>query len=89
VFDVYNIQQGTYLKPANRLELVQRMGLNHVPVVVGDKDLGVGSVEDILTWAEDKSRLNPKQEREGIVFKEVNGGMTFKAISNKYLLGEK
>jgi hypothetical protein len=28
-------------------------------------------------------------EREGIVFKEINGGFTFKAISNKYLLGEK
>jgi hypothetical protein len=33
--------------------------------------------------------LRPTQEREGIVFKEVNGGMTFKAISNKYLLNEK
>jgi hypothetical protein len=43
----------------------------------------------MLAWAEDKSRLNDKQEREGIVFKEVNGGFTFKAISNKYLLGEK
>jgi hypothetical protein len=65
------------------------MGLTHVPVIAIDKDLGVGTVDDILTWAEDKSRLNPNQEREGIVFKQVNGGMTFKAISNRYLLGEK
>jgi hypothetical protein len=46
-------------------------------------------VQDLLTLAESKSALNDKVEREGIVFKEVNGGMSFKAISNKYLLGEK
>ena len=89
VYDVYDIQAGKYLTPEARRALIERMGLTHVPVIIGDKDLGVGSVEDILTWAEDKSRLNPKQEREGIVFKQTKGGMSFKAISNKYLLGEK
>jgi RNA ligase (TIGR02306 family) len=89
VFDVYNIQGGCYLDPADRRELIESMGLKHVPVMYVDKDLGVGSVEEILQWAEGASKLNEKQEREGIVFKEVNGGMSFKAISNKYLLGEK
>jgi hypothetical protein len=42
-----------------------------------------------LKFAEGTSKLNPAQEREGVVFKEMNGGFTFKAISNKYLLGEK
>jgi hypothetical protein len=65
------------------------MGLHHVPIMLVDKDLGVGSIDEILQWAEGASRLNEKQEREGIVFKEANGGMSFKAISNKYLLGEK
>lgn len=89
VFDVYNIQAGEYLKPADRRALIAGMGLMHVPFISVDKDLGVGSVEEILQWAEDISLLNPTVQREGIVFKEVNGGMTFKAISNKYLLGEK
>jgi ATP-dependent RNA circularization protein (DNA/RNA ligase family) len=89
VFDVYNTQTGEYLNPADRRALIQGMGLNHVPLISVDKDLGVGSVEEILQWAEDISLLNPNVQREGIVFKEVNGGMTFKAISNKYLLGEK
>jgi RNA ligase (TIGR02306 family) len=89
VYDVYDITGGEYLFPFNRQRLIERMGLTHVPVITIDKDLGVGSVADILTWAEDKSRLNPNQEREGIVFKQTKGGMTFKAISNKYLLGEK
>jgi RNA ligase (TIGR02306 family) len=88
VFDVYNIQAGEYLKPHARRELIERMGLKHVPVITDGKDLGIGTVDEMLAWAEDKSRLNNKQEREGIVFKEVNGGFTFKAISNKYLLGE-
>jgi RNA ligase (TIGR02306 family) len=89
VYDVYSIVEGNYLVPTERRGLIEMMGLTHVPVITIDKDLGVGSVADILTWAEDKSRLNPKQEREGIVFKQTKGGMTFKAISNKYLLGEK
>ena len=89
VFDVYNIDHGDYLTPVYRQALVERMGLKHVPVIAMDKDLGIGTVEEILTWAEGKSVLNDKQEREGIVFKETKGGMTFKAISNKYLLGEK
>jgi hypothetical protein len=48
----------------------------------------VGSVDELLQWAEGESKLG-KTEREGIVFKEAKGGMSFKAISNKYLLGEK
>lgn len=89
VFDVYNIQQGCYLNPTDRRALIAGMGLQHVPFISVDKDLGVGSIDEILQWAEDTSRLNPTVQREGIVFKEVNGGMSFKAISNKYLLGEK
>jgi RNA ligase (TIGR02306 family) len=88
VFDVYNIQAGDYLKPDFRRALIQRMGLTHVPVLNEGTALP-GGVDILLEFAEGKSRLNPAQEREGIVFKQVDGGMTFKAISNKYLLGEK
>jgi hypothetical protein len=41
-----------------------------------------------LALAEGASRL-ANVEREGLVFKHLEGGMSFKAISNKYLLGEK
>ena len=88
VFDVYNIQAGEYLKPDARRALIERMGLKHVPVLKVDRELVEGSIPEILQWAEYKSVLGDT-EREGIVFKEVNGGLTFKAISNKYLLGEK
>ena len=89
VFDVYNISGGFYMNPAPRREFIKVMGLLHVPVMSTYEDLGVGTMEELLTWAEGPSALTLSQEREGIVFKQVNGGMTFKAISNKYLLGEK
>ena len=89
VFDVYNIQAGDYLMPVYRRALIDRMGLKHVPVLLADKDLGVGSVEEILQWADGASKIGAGPLREGIVFKQVDGGMTFKAISNAYLLGEK
>lgn len=88
VFDIYDIMGGAYLKPVFRHAVIHKMGLTHVPVITIDKDLGIGTIEELLLWAEDKSVLC-NTEREGIVFKDMNGGMTFKAISNKYLLGEK
>jgi RNA ligase (TIGR02306 family) len=89
VFDVYNIQAGDYLMPVYRRALIDRMDLKHVPVLLVDKDLGVGSVDEILQWADGASKIGAGPLREGIVFKQVDGGMTFKAISNAYLLGEK
>jgi RNA ligase (TIGR02306 family) len=91
VFDIYRVDVGKYVNPANRLKLVEIMGLKHVPVLATNADLVTcqGKVEHVLECAEGASVLNDKQEREGIVLKEVNGGMSFKAISNKYLLGEK
>jgi ATP-dependent RNA circularization protein (DNA/RNA ligase family) len=93
VFDVYDSKAGRYLDPLSRRELITRMGLKHVPVLAHYAELydtlGVSNVEQLLGYAEGRSQLNSKQEREGVVFKQVDDGMTFKAISNKYLLGEK
>ena len=89
VFDVYIISGGYYLSPSNRREFIKVMGLLHVPVISTYEDLGVGTMEALLLRAEGPSAITTKQEREGIVFKQADGGMTFKAISNKYLLGEK
>jgi RNA ligase (TIGR02306 family) len=88
VFDIYDVQAGSYITPDMRRAIISGMGLNHVPVITVGKDLGTGTMDELLQWAEGDSVL-AKTEREGIVFKQENGGMTFKAISNKYLLGEK
>jgi RNA ligase (TIGR02306 family) len=90
VFDVYDIQEGSYITPDLRRAIITGMGLNHVPVLESNFKLET-DVEGLLTKAEGHSVLGDitGPEREGLVFKQVNGGMTFKAISNKYLLGEK
>jgi RNA ligase (TIGR02306 family) len=84
VFDIYDIVAGNYFMPVHRQIMVDTMNLLHAPVLIRNATLG--DVQTILTMAEGKSQLNPQQEREGIVFKQINGGMTFKAISNVYLL---
>jgi RNA ligase (TIGR02306 family) len=90
VFDVYSITTGAYLSPQKRRELIRNLGLLHVPVMVENYELaGAGGVDGLLNFAEAKSMLGAAPEREGIVFKEVGGGMSFKAISNKYLLNSK
>lgn len=84
VFDVYNIKKGEYLLPAERRELVNSIGLFHVPVI--EEMLIIdGTVDGLLEFATGNSQLYPTL-REGLVFKQVDGGMTFKAVSNEYLL---
>jgi RNA ligase (TIGR02306 family) len=94
VFDVYDITNGCYLNPLPRRNLIACMDLKHVPVLVAAGSLydtlGITDIPQLLKFAEGKSVMGMIGcEREGIVFKEVSGGMTFKVISNKYLLGEK
>lgn len=92
VFDVYDIAQGRYLNPSERQALIQSIGLKHVPIIAYEASLydtlGITDIPQLLKFAEGKSTLF-NTEREGVVFKEVNGGMTFKVIGNRYLLGEK
>jgi len=87
VFDIYDAIDGAYLAPERRRQVVKELGLNHVPVISSDQDLkGAFDVATVLSWAEDKSRLNNNVEREGLVFKRNDGGASFKSISNRWLL---
>lgn len=87
LFDIFDIDSYSYVSPEKRRTLAKMLDINHVPVISGDKDLGTGTVEEILQWAEDKSRLNDRVEREGLVFKLCgDGNISFKSISNKFLL---
>jgi RNA ligase (TIGR02306 family) len=87
VFDIYSIKDGEYVTPQHRWDVVAKLGLSHVPVL-DDMFVMTDSIDELLNLAEGVSRL-ANVEREGLVFKQLDGGMTFKAISNKYLLGEK
>jgi RNA ligase (TIGR02306 family) len=88
VFTVYDIDTGEYLSSADRLELCEKLGLKHVPVLCAITLPNSGVIVDaLLSMAEGKSKLNLNTEREGIVFKNIqNPQLHFKAISNKFLM---
>lgn len=89
IFDVFDIADGEYKYPSERYDIVNFLGLTHVPVINKAVVLN-NNVEEILSFAEGKSLLNVQQEREGIVYKALNNTLskifTFKSISNKYLM---
>ncbi len=89
IFDIYDADNGRYLTPIERQGLVSQMGLKHVPIVEANFKLNC-DVESLINKADGTSLIGNKVKplREGLVFKEVNGEMSFKAISNKYLLGQ-
>jgi RNA ligase (TIGR02306 family) len=69
---------------------LQDLSLDIVPVL--NKEYGFmlpETVEDMLKYAEGKSVLNANTEREGVVVRSMDGTISFKAISNKFLLEEK
>lgn len=84
LFDVYDVKQGCYLKPPARRNIATRLGICHVPVTV-EEFVIEQTVEQLLQMAEARSEL-ASTEREGIVFKHIGGQLSFKAISNKFLL---
>ncbi len=91
VFNVYNIADGQYSSPTHRMNVVNTLCLQHVPVLCHApldalECLGEDRIESVLKYADGKSAINSQKDREGVVFKQLNGQNHFKAVSNKYLL---
>lgn len=87
LFDVYDIHASRYLLPGERQLLAETLDVKHVPILpYNNVGLYSDKVEDLINAAEGKSVLNPKTEREGLVFKSITGETSFKTISNKFLL---
>jgi RNA ligase (TIGR02306 family) len=87
VFDVYSIQEHRYLSPLERRAFVAKFpNLKHVPIL-GDVELfkTAPTMDAMLQLASGVS-LNEAAQREGIVAKSHTGRITFKAISNDWLL---
>ena len=86
VFDVFSITEQRYFTSQERIEFITKIGIKHVPVLVIVDISTFNDLSDIITFAEGISMLYNTQ-REGVVFKCVeNPSISFKAISNKYLL---
>lgn len=90
VYDVWDITCQAYLDGETRRSFIEdELGLKHVPIYEVAK-MGYDSADGFLELAEygygDGKSLNHK-EREGLVFKSIQDpSVSFKAISNKYLL---
>lgn len=91
LFDIFDIDAGKYLGRAERqqaLATLRALGatVHEVPWLENITLEGFGGdVSKVLDYAEGGS-LNPATSREGVVFKRLDGSMSFKAISNTYLL---
>lgn len=88
LFDVYDITLGRYFTPEQRRNLAKELGIKHAPVYNNSANVEY-SVQELLVKAESKSCLNNNTEQEGLVFKCNEKQLSFKAISNKFLLGTK
>ncbi|UTS52064.1 hypothetical protein [Synechococcus phage BUCT-ZZ01] len=99
VFDIVLAKGMLYYDPLSLRIACCYMGLETVPFLEfgkfgsklqSDTPYNFETIQDIIEMAEGKSVLNPNQEREGLVFKcNEDPKITFKAISNTYLLKQK
>ncbi len=89
VFNIYDIDAGQYWDVTKAKSWCDTHNLQFVPIIHTSYTLP-DTMEEILTNAEGKSRICPTTEREGLVFVTDDGDrrMSFKAISNKWLLKE-
>lgn len=90
VFKIWSIKTQRYLLPSEAARMCEMVGFNYVPVI--DPDCSVfdrfHTIDELLKFAEGKTSKG--NEREGLVFKTNEYPYrSFKAVSNKYLLGEK
>jgi len=87
-FNGFDIDTQTRMNINDFLILLDELELLSVPIL-DVAFLLPDTVEGMLKLAEDKSRLNKLTEREGVVVRSLDNTISFKAISNKFLLSEK
>jgi len=87
-FNLFGIDLQEYYSLPVFEGLCNRFGIKMVPIL--DKNFKLPeTVEDILKYADGKSELNRTFDREGVVIRNLDKKISFKAISNKFLLNEK
>jgi len=88
VFNGFDIDKYDYLSLSELLDITKVLEVKTVPIL----DLSFTlpeTIDELLLTAEGKSMLNIKTEREGLVIRSHDRKISFKAISNKFLLNEK
>ncbi len=93
VFNVVDIDRYSYYNYADFIAFVHEIGLETVSVLRDDYILGQDDVKGLVALSEDKSVLNPKTQREGIVIRPLIeaqdpelGRLSFKVVNPSFLL---
>ena len=93
IFNVFNIDTQEYLGLDEMVHFLEKVNVDSKPlelVPVIDYDYKLPPVIDaIISYADGKSRLNQETDREGIVIRNKDKSVSFKAISNTFLLKQK
>jgi len=87
-FNGFNIDTQENIPFLEFTELTQKLGLTTVPILDFDFDLP-NSIDNMLEYAESPSSLNSNFGREGVVVRSYDRTISFKSISNQFLLNEK
>jgi RNA ligase (TIGR02306 family) len=96
IFDIFDIKKQVYMPRKEKMEfftnsIMPFVDLNlcrHIPVIYENFVMETEDIGFYLKMAEGKIG-NSNVEREGLVFKSLDGEYSFKAISNKFLISEK
>jgi RNA ligase (TIGR02306 family) len=87
-FNGFNIDTQENIPFLQFTEITQKFGLTTVPIIDFDFDLP-NSIDNMLEYAESPSNLNSNFGREGVVVRSYDRTISFKSISNQFLLNEK
>jgi RNA ligase (TIGR02306 family) len=88
LFNGFDIDKYEYLSLDDLLKLSKWLEVKTVPILDLEFRLP-DTIDELLSYADSKSVLNEKFDREGIVIRSHDRKISFKVISNKFLLNEK
>jgi len=92
VYDIINIAERRFMLPHERMEFMEKLwwahnpNILHVPVINSRIKILQKTLDEALQYANSNSVLNSKTIREGIVLKSCVRNISFKIISNSFLL---
>ena len=88
LFNGFDIDKYEYLSLDDLLKLSKWLEVKTVPILDLEFRLP-DTIDELLSYADSKSVLNEKFDREGVVIRSHDTKISFKVISNKFLLNEK
>jgi RNA ligase (TIGR02306 family) len=86
-FNMFDIDLYQYHNINTLKKVIEDMGLETVPILEMNFKLP-DTVEELLSYADAKSVLNSNFDREGVVIRSFDKTISFKVISNRFLLNE-